>query len=1501
MARVALVALVALAALVARPGVLAAQQVAPRADAARSQDAERRIALQELASGRVLSAVTHLERARAFMERAGTDDATVLTPLALAYGRLGQTDAFATVAERALRAGASGQDADAIRERLARLRAEQGEMAAERAAPVGDPGEQQSSEEAGRTFRAGQFAQAAVQFGALATRAASPLRRSEAQLMAAQAHLEAGRADSARVWFAAALDSTRAAVAAVAAPFDSTVQAPAHAIVAARAFELLYGDAAATGRLLVAYPDTVRVLAGAPALHVRTTAELTLAERAVGGAVAPAGVRAALRLPFTPEGTVRVRALAVELREADARVARAQQALDEARQTQATRRAAAEQLVQYATAMRDSLAVSERGARVLADSLMQRDSSIARTVRQYRATLLGKIGAVRGLARANGRRVDSLVSASRSMTPAAAQVARDEMTTAAAYQTIADAADAVLDSGLVRQPVLMRRDSLHARLSALRAAIAVQQVQQDSARRAAVAARDRVAAEWSARERDLQAARDALAAGRDSTSGLAAAVVAEELRVRVRQWRTVLARDLEGAEFGAATARFFEAMDHTGAAPVRADAMSALNAAATRYPQSALRPRAVLQEAELLARQSDAEYSAAQRAGTGADRPDYTAAIARLEEFLALYPGDAEADAAAYTMGSLSFTDQRWDEAARAWDRVIADEKSHYRAESYYRQGETRFEMAIRTAGDARRAQLAQASAAYEKAIALSPRDGDVYYLALYKLGWSSYVQAERQSSEEYRRAVDMFARLVADYDHLARDRQSRLALRDEAIDYMAIALTQIGGANDAIAYLASLPDLQTRLLVLRRVARALREQGEFASAALAFRAVVDQAPLDTAALNAQGELVDLYQNRMLEQERAQGARLQLVDAYAPQSPWGRANAARSATAAIVRERMLRDAAHFELAKAPKGGRPVFANASELLARYQREFARADSAPHMHLLYAEALFGAGEFAQAGAEYARAGVRVDTVVAAAARRNAMIALDSAFAHAPGERSVQDSLFAAADRFAAQAPEADARSAMIAKGRRASEARRWDVMAQSFDAFAARWPSDAFATDARKLVGDARFKLGQYAQAQQEWGTAQRAAQTTGRKALVDSIAGARIGAAARVADSLVKAGAHARAADEVYLPLAADIGDPVRAGDAMRNAIEMHLAADSLSRARGDTASSTTARRRAADIIAKLAKEYPAYQHTFTYRTVRARLLSDIGDAAGAVAALRELTAANTAWPGRADAMVRTAVLLDSLGRRAEAAAAYEQMSVAYAQDRRAADAAYNAAVTYGDAKDAANAARTFAAFVQRFPRDPRVPDAQRLRLDQLAVAGDSTTANTELSRLCVRPAPGLADRCAARVAEAAYREGMALWPRYEAMKLVIATRTDLTRAGVDKASVPKQQLLRQLGQIFARAIATGAPEWLAAASFQTGLAQWHYGIFLRDVQLPVDLNEGQRTAAQKGSAQQAQQYFDAARTTWQALVDKAEKGGFANGWVQRAKEALEGKGVPARG
>ena len=167
---------------------------------------------------------------------------------------------------------------------------------------------------------------------------------------------------------------------------------------------------------------------------------------------------------------------------------------------------------------------------------------------------------------------------------------------------------------------------------------------------------------------------------------------------------------------------------------------------------------------------------------------------------------------------------------------------------------------------------------------------------------------------------------------------------------------------------------------------------------------------------------------------------------------------------------------------------------------------------------------------------------------------------------------------------------------------------------------------------------------------------------------------------------------------------------------------------------------------------------------------------------------------------------------------------------------------------------------------------------------------------TELARACARanpPADIRAD-CAALAGERAFRQGAALFPQYQAIKLVIPTVRQLSAAGVQRASARKRAMLRTMTDHFTQAIRTGSPEWLSAATYYIGLAQWEYGNFLKNVQLPEGLTDTLRAVAQKGAAEQAEQNYDQAKKTWQSLVDKAEQEKFSNPWVDRAKAALQG-------
>ena len=245
---------------------------------------------------------------------------------------------------------------------------------------------------------------------------------------------------------------------------------------------------------------------------------------------------------------------------------------------------------------------------------------------------------------------------------------------------------------------------------------------------------------------------------------------------------------------------------------------------------------------------------------------------------------------------------------------------------------------------------------------------------------------------------------------------------------------------------------------------------------------------------------VDIYQNRVLDPEKAQEARLQLVENFGPNSNWARANPSIATQANAAREEALRQSAQYRLSQAQqRNDRARFAEAAQLYGRYMQEFAQADSAQRASLLYGEALFGQGNYAEAGTQYARAAYEYsqrDTALAQRAGQNAIVAFDSALVRNKNDRGAQDAMFSAVDRYVAAFPETElAKRALIQKGKRASESQRWDVMATTFQTYAQRYPNDPYTPTAQKLVGDAMYRGGQYAEAQTQWESAQNIATSS----------------------------------------------------------------------------------------------------------------------------------------------------------------------------------------------------------------------------------------------------------------------------------------------------------------------------------------------------------------------------------------------------------------------
>ena len=981
------------------------------------------------------------------------------------------------------------------------------------------------------------------------------------------------------------------------------------------------------------------------------------------------------------------------------------------------------------------------------------------------------------------------------------------------------------------------------------------------------------------------------------------------------------ARPLPAQQPGAARL----ASDTRDASVVRDSAIRQLQGFLQEYPASPLRPNALLQLGELLVQRADELFAERQRAttpvpsttpgdtttaatpgsiaaSTTAARPDYSEAIAVLEELVRRYPDFDRLHEAAYTLGTLYMGEAEYANAARTFRMVTADSSAMadtaaapLRAESFFRLGDAVFEQAAQASGARRRELFAEAATAYEQATQLAEQGGDIWFLAQYKLGWAYYNQATTTNQQEYRQAVETFDRLIAAYDQLTEEQQARLGLRQEAIEYMAISFTQIGGAEAASRYFESRGGAPYRVQVLRRVATGLRDQGNFPQAVLAYRMILDELPTDSSALDIQREIVDIYQNRMLQPDSAQAARLALVERFAPGSAWAQANPGLADSARAARETALRESGQYLLASAQRGrNQQQFTEAARLYERYLTEFPQSDSARAVALYLGEALFGQGDYARAGAAYTRSayGFTVRDSLTQLAAQNAIVAYDSALARNRTDRAVQDSMFQAVYRFVEAFPETEtAKTALQQAGRRASQAERWDALEQTFRIYVQRFPNDAYTPTAQRLIADALYQQGQYAEAQNQWTVAEQAARAAGQTSAADSIRTVRTAAAVTFADTLIKQGEYRRAAEEVYVSIADRNPDSPLAPGALRDAIETYRLQDSAATARGDEAASREAKRRAVQLAERLISTYPNYELRRNYQILRANYLADLGQRDEAVTALQELVQQNRNFEGRSGAMLRIALLLDSLGRGAEAAEAYGAFSQAYPRDPQAANAQWNAAIIYRDAGDTTRAAQEFGRFASRFPSDERAGEARANRL-ALIRSGDPAALERELQRDCQRPTEEIRDLCAERAARVYFEAGQRLWPQYDALELRI-TGT-LTTAAVNRASAQKLQLRnRMLGQ-FQQAIETGHPLYLSGATYYAGLAQWEYGNFLRDVQLPASMPAEQQEAARQAAAQQAEEFYAEARNIWQALLERAQQENINNEWIERTRAALRG-------
>lgn len=400
--------------------------------------------------------------------------------------------------------------------------------------------------------------------------------RGEAQLMAAQALLEMGRAADAERIFKEAADSTAAEIAALRGQTAGALGDFSRALVQARAAALLVAADPAGGKTMalhdslqpgtalaaVATQTDVPLVAATPAVLVPIDVAARLDSAGAAG-TAPLVRRVALAPASATTHPQAVAARAQALAGADAAVAVASERLDE--QLAAQERAVALLARLAATLDGDTAAMAALAGeyRGLADSLARLDQLMTAAEARLRELLTREIQATRELAAENARTADSLRSVLAAATPEDREAIEAEATTAAAYLEIAQLADSGLGNAIARHPTFVMRDSVRARGERARALLAEIEGSYEGARRGVA---DALAALRGGDGPGARAARQALTdteTRRTAVEGELVAAVTAELSARADEMVATLQRDTEAAQFGTASAAFFQAIEGT--------------------------------------------------------------------------------------------------------------------------------------------------------------------------------------------------------------------------------------------------------------------------------------------------------------------------------------------------------------------------------------------------------------------------------------------------------------------------------------------------------------------------------------------------------------------------------------------------------------------------------------------------------------------------------------------------------------------------------------------------------------------------------------------------------------------------------------------------------------------------------------------------------------------------------------------------------------------------
>lgn len=259
-------------------------------------------------------------------------------------------------------------------------------------------------------------------------------------------------------------------------------------------------------------------------------------------------------------------------------------------------------------------------------------------------------------------------------------------------------------------------------------------------------------------------------------------------------------------------------------------------------------------------------------------RVEYGPSIQLCDQVFKRFPDNNFKESLLYWHGLCLFEDNEREQASQVFKQLLAEfPETQFKDEVNFRIGEHYFDMQ----------EYQQAIDVYK--LTIKKWDNSFFGMALYKLAWSYY------KINDYQESISTFFYLLRDLDMLdtlncEEMGRSKLDLRDETIDYLAICFSELGGLTVAQKFLSDINGTPNQVVkITHHLGDVYRKRSFYEEALAIYHDLLKKYPLYPAAPTVQFAIFDCY-NKMENQRQAIATRNILLKNYHPKSKWGLAN-----------------------------------------------------------------------------------------------------------------------------------------------------------------------------------------------------------------------------------------------------------------------------------------------------------------------------------------------------------------------------------------------------------------------------------------------------------------------------------------------------------------------------------------------------------------------------------------------------------------------------------